>query len=123
VTQDTLSATFAALADPTRRAILARLLEGEASVTELAVPFSMTARAVSKHVGVLEAAGLVTRGRDAQRRPSRIRAEPLADIDAWLGDYRRLWLGRFERLNTRLQAQQKGDPHGLDQKRRNKRSR
>lgn len=107
MTQDPLSATFAALADPTRRAILARLLEGEASVAELAAPFAMTVRAVSKHVGVLEAAGLVTRGRDAQRRPSRIRAEPLVDVDTWLGGYRRLWLSRFERLEAQLLAQKK----------------
>jgi len=105
--QDALSATFAALADPTRRAILARLLEGEASVAELAAPFAMSVRAVSKHVGVLEAAGLISRGRDAQRRPSRIRAEPLVGVDAWLGDYRRLWLSRFERLEAQLIAQTK----------------
>jgi DNA-binding transcriptional ArsR family regulator len=106
--QDALSLTFAALADPTRRAILARLLEGEASVAELAEPFRMTVRAVSKHVGVLEAAGLVTRSREAQRRPSRIRAQPLADIDGWLADYRRLWNRRFDRLEARLARQQKG---------------
>ena len=99
---DALSSTFAALADPTRRAILARLRSGEASVAELAEPFSMTPRAISKHIKVLETAGLVTRGRDAQRRPSRIRAEPLADIDAWLDDYRRLWTGRFDRMARRL---------------------
>jgi DNA-binding transcriptional ArsR family regulator len=107
MSHDPLSATFAALADPTRRAILARLLEGEASVSELASPFEMTVRAVSKHVRVLESAGLVSRGRDAQRRPSRIRAEPLANVDEWLSAYRGLWLGRFERLNSRLVAQQK----------------
>jgi DNA-binding transcriptional ArsR family regulator len=135
MTDDPLSVTFSALADPTRRAILARLLEGEASVAELAAPFSMTPRAVSKHIGVLEAAGLVTRQRDAQRRPSRIRAEPLVDVDAWLESYRQLWLGRFGRLNARLvarrdaareprepqggpspAAQRKGEQHGLDQK-------
>ncbi|MFY1688543.1 ArsR/SmtB family transcription factor [Plantactinospora sp. WMMB782] len=105
--RDTLSTVFAALADPTRRAILDRLLGSDASVTDLAEPFAMTPRAVSKHVAVLEAAGLVTRARDAQRRPSRIRAEPLADIDAWLGAYRRLWQHRFDQLDerlTRLQA-------------------
>src|SRR5215510_9095561 len=106
--QDALSATFAALADPTRRAILARLLAGEASVAELAEPFRMTPRAVSKHIGVLEAAGLVTRGRDAQRRPSRIRATPLEEIDGWLATYRRLWNRRFDRLSERLNEQQKG---------------
>jgi DNA-binding transcriptional ArsR family regulator len=104
---DHLSTTFAALADPTRRAILARLLKGEASVAELAEPFDMTTRAVSKHIGVLEAAGLVTRGRDAQRRPSHIRAEPLVDVDAWLQSYRRLWSTRFQRLDERLATLQK----------------
>lgn len=107
VAHDQLSTTFAALADPTRRAILARLLKGEASVAELAEPFHMTTRAVSKHIGVLEAAGLVTRGRDAQRRPSRIRAEPLVDVDAWLQRYRRLWNSRFQRLDERLAKLQK----------------
>lgn len=107
MSRDTLSAAFAALADPTRRAILDRLLVGEASVAELAEPFEMTPRAVSKHVAVLEAAGLVTRGRDAQRRPSRIRAEPLADIDSWLGSYRRLWEDRFDQLAQRLAEQEK----------------
>jgi DNA-binding transcriptional ArsR family regulator len=106
--RDPLSSTFAALADPTRRAILDRLLEGEASVAELAEPFHMTVRAVSKHIGVLEAAGLVTRERDAQRRPSRIRAIPLQQIDQWLDGYRRLWNRRFDRLAERLAEQQKG---------------
>ena len=108
MTDDQLSATFAALADPTRRAILARLLTSDASVADLAKPFHMTTRAVSKHVGVLEAAGLVTRSRDAQRRPSRIRVEPLAKIDAWLDTYRGLWQGRFARMHKHLAAQQKG---------------
>ena len=107
VAHDRLTTTFAALADPTRRAILARLLKGDASVAELAEPFQMTTRAVSKHIGVLEAAGLVTRGRDAQRRPSRIRAEPLVDVDAWLQTYRRLWNSRFQRLDERLARLQK----------------
>lgn len=107
---DALSATFAALADPTRRAILDRLLRGEASVAELAEPFAMTPRAVSKHVAVLEAAGLVTRGRDAQRRPSRIRADPLVDIDAWLQSYRRLWQHRFDHLDERLAHLQQEHP-------------
>ncbi|MPY87809.1 MAG: metalloregulator ArsR/SmtB family transcription factor [Luteitalea sp.] len=106
--EDQLSATFAALADPTRRAILARLLTHEASVAELAEPFQMTTRGVSKHIGVLEAAGLVTRSRDAQRRPSRIRAEPLAEVDVWLQTYRRLWKGRFDRLHEHLASQRKG---------------
>ncbi|GAA3760733.1 metalloregulator ArsR/SmtB family transcription factor [Plantactinospora mayteni] len=111
--RDTLSAAFAALADPTRRAILDRLLDGDAAVTDLAEPFAMTPRAVSKHVAVLEAAGLVTRARDAQRRPSRIRAEPLADIDAWLGAYRRLWQHRFDQFDERL-AQLQGGPTGAE---------
>jgi DNA-binding transcriptional ArsR family regulator len=104
---DRLSTTFAALADPTRRAILERLLQGEATVGQLAEPFEMTTRAVSKHIGVLEAAGLVTRSRDAQRRPSRIRAEPLAEVDAWLEHYRRLWHHRFRRLDERLATLQR----------------
>lgn len=106
MSDDTLSRTFAALADPTRRAILMRLLAGEASVAELAEPFDMTARAISKHISVLEGAGLVTRGRDAQRRPSRIRAAPLAEVDGWLETYRRLWTDRFDRLAERLQRLQ-----------------
>jgi DNA-binding transcriptional ArsR family regulator len=110
--QDALSSTFAALADPTRRAILARLRDGDASVAELAEPFQMTPRAVSKHVAVLEAAGLVTRGRDAQRRPSRLRVEPLADLDAWLADYRKLWDRRFDRLALQLRRQQAAKPEG-----------
>jgi DNA-binding transcriptional ArsR family regulator len=108
MTEAQLSAAFAALADPTRRAILARLLTHDASVAELAKPFRMTPRAVSKHVGVLEAAGLVSRTRDAQRRPSRIRVEPLAAIDDWLGTYRSLWQGRFDRMRKHLAAQQRG---------------
>lgn len=95
---DALSATFAALADPTRRAILARLAMGEASVRELAAPFSLGERAISKHVGVLERAGLVSRSRDAQRRLSRIEAAPLRDVYGWLDDYRELWSGRFDRI-------------------------
>jgi DNA-binding transcriptional ArsR family regulator len=102
---DRLSATFGALADPTRRAILERLLAGEASVGELAKPFRMTTRGVSKHIAVLEAAGLVSRARDAQRRPSRIRAEPLLEMDEWLQAYRCLWAGRFQRLGERLREQ------------------
>ncbi len=106
---DRLTATFTALADPTRRAILERLMRGEASVAELAEPFAMTPRAVSKHVAVLEAAGLVTRSHDAQRRPARLRVEPLADVDDWLGNYRKLWTGRFRRLNRRLQTLTRGE--------------
>jgi DNA-binding transcriptional ArsR family regulator len=107
---DRLDATFAALSDRTRRAILARLLAGEASVAELAEPFDMSMRAVSKHIGVLEGAGLVTRGRDAQRRPSRIRVEPLAEVDGGLDGYRRLWAARFDQLDAHLRAQQRGAP-------------
>jgi DNA-binding transcriptional ArsR family regulator len=106
---DQLSLTFGALADPTRRAILKRLLTGDASVGELAQPFRMTTRAVSKHIAVLEAAGLVTRARDAQRRPSRIRVEPLVKVDEWLQLYRRLWTRRFQQLGKRLREQQGKD--------------
>jgi DNA-binding transcriptional ArsR family regulator len=105
-TNHQLSLTFGALADPTRRAILERLLRGDASVGELAQPFRMTTRAVSKHIAVLEAAGLVTRARDAQRRPSRIRVEPLVRVDEWLQLYRQRWMGRFQQLGKRLREQQ-----------------
>ena len=102
---DRLSLTFNALADPTRRAILHRLLKGQASVGELAEPFDMSTRAISKHIAVLEAAGLVTRARDAQRRPSRIRAQPLVEIDEWLKVYRCLWVDRFQRLGEVVREQ------------------
>jgi DNA-binding transcriptional ArsR family regulator len=91
-----------ALADPTRRAILARLAGGEASVTELASPFAMTQPAISKHLKVLERAGLISRGRDAQRRPCRIEARPLAEVTDWLERYRRLWEDNFQRLDALL---------------------
>jgi DNA-binding transcriptional ArsR family regulator len=97
-----LDATFAALADPTRRAILARLTQGEASVSELAKPFAMSQPAISKHLKVLEGAGLITRGRDAQRRPCRIEARPLVELNAWLDDYRQMWESNFSRLDTLL---------------------
>ena len=98
-----LDATFAALADPTRRAILSRLASGQAaSVAELAEPFAMSQPAISKHLKVLERAGLISRGRDAQRRPSRLEAEPLAEANEWLERYRRLWEGNFERLDVLL---------------------
>jgi len=97
-----LDATFASLADPTRRAILARLALGEASVTELAKPFAMSQPAISKHLKVLERAGLVSRGRDAQRRPRRIEAQPLAEANGWLEGYRRFWEGSFQRLDALL---------------------
>jgi DNA-binding transcriptional ArsR family regulator len=106
---DPLSLAFGALADPTRRAILSRLALGEASVAELAKPFSMSVRAVSKHIRVLERANLVVRGRDAQRRPSRIQAAPLRDAYAWLENYRRLWEGRFDRMDALLETIQNGD--------------
>ncbi len=99
---DRLDATFAALADPTRRAILARLAAGEASVTELAAPFDMSQPAISKHLKVLERAGLISRGRDAQRRPRRLEGRPLAEATGWLENYRRFWEGNFERLDALL---------------------
>jgi DNA-binding transcriptional ArsR family regulator len=98
----TLDTTFAALADPTRRAILARLARGEASVKELAEPFAMTQPAISKHLKVLERAGLVERGRDAQRRPCRLVAAPMRDATRWLGDYRRFWNESYDRLDELL---------------------
>src|SRR6266852_2161831 len=101
-TPDRLDATFAALADPTRRAILARLATGEASVTELAAPFDMSQPAISKHLKVLERAGLISRGRDAQRRPRRLEGRPLAEATGWLENYRRFWEGNFERLDALL---------------------
>lgn len=97
-----LDATFSALADPTRRAILARLAAGDASVMELAEPFSISQPAISRHLKVLEGAGLITRGRQAQRRPCRIRARPLAEASQWLEGYRQFWEGSFERLDALL---------------------
>jgi DNA-binding transcriptional ArsR family regulator len=98
-----LDATFAALADPTRRAILARLAAGEASVTELAEPFAMSQPAISKHLKVLERAGLITRRRDAQRRPCRLKARPLADASGWLEAYRQYWEATYQRLDSLLE--------------------
>src|SRR5207245_7419191 len=98
-----LDATFAALADPTRRSILARLATGEASVAELAEPFDMTQPAISKHLKVLEGAGLISRSRDAQRRPRRLEPKPLAEATDWIERYRRLWEGNFKRLDAVLQ--------------------
>ena len=100
---DRLDATFAALADPTRRAILARLASGQASVAELAEPFAISQPAVSKHLKVLEQAGLISRGRDAQRRPRSLEAMPLAEATAWLDGYRRFWEGSFQRLDGVLE--------------------
>jgi DNA-binding transcriptional ArsR family regulator len=106
---DRLSDTFAALADPTRRAILARLALGETSVSELAEPFDMSMPAVSKHLKVLERAGLITRGREAQWRPCRIDVEALKPVDEWLEHYRRLWDERFDRLEDYLHELQAKD--------------
>jgi DNA-binding transcriptional ArsR family regulator len=99
---DELDATFAALADPTRRAILARLARGEATVTELARPFAMSQPAISKHLKVLERAGLVRRGRDAQRRPCRMNARPLIEATAWIERYREIWEANYQRLDALL---------------------
>lgn len=110
MTPDRLDATFSALADPTRRAILARLAKGDASVLELAEPFQMSQPAISKHLKVLERAGLISRGRDAQRRPCRLEATPLRDATAYLERYRELWEARFDRLDdllTELKAKEK----------------
>lgn len=109
MTADRLSATFAALADPTRRAILARLTRGEATVTELAEPFDMSLPAVSKHLKVLERAGLISRGRDAQWRPCRLEAAPLGAATDWLDDYRRYWEASFDRLDDHLRRLQRKD--------------
>jgi DNA-binding transcriptional ArsR family regulator len=103
---DQLSTTFAALADPTRRAILARLAQGERSVTELAEPFDMSLPAVSKHLRVLERAGLIARGREAQWRPCRLDAAPIKDVAEWAERYRAIWEARFDRLDTYLQRLQ-----------------
>ena len=97
-----LDATFAALADPTRRAILAKLASGEASVNDLVKPFNMSQPAISKHLRVLERAGLISRGRDAQRRPRRIEAQPLAEASDWLENYRKFWEGSFQKLDALL---------------------
>jgi DNA-binding transcriptional ArsR family regulator len=109
---DQLSTTFAALADPTRRAILARLAEGEATVNELAEPFPITLQAVSKHLKVLERAGLITRGRTAQLRPSRLQGDALREASDWLAGYSGFWEGSFDRLGEHLQQMQKGAGHG-----------
>ena len=106
---DPLSAKFSALADPTRRAILARLALGETSVSELAEPFEMSMPAVSKHLKVLERAGLIARGREAQWRPCRLEPEALKEVDGWLEDYRRLWEERFDRLDAYLKRLQTKD--------------
>jgi DNA-binding transcriptional ArsR family regulator len=106
---DALSTTFAALADPTRRAILARLATGEATVTELAEPFAVSMPAISKHLKVLEKAGLITRGRTAQWRPCRLQARPLGEVADWVEEYRRFWDGSFDRLAEHLRAVREGE--------------
>jgi DNA-binding transcriptional ArsR family regulator len=112
VAVDQLTGTFAALADPTRRAILARLAAGEATVNELAEPFPISVQAVSKHLKVLERAGLITRGRSGQLRPSRLQGAPLKEAVDWLETYSRFWEGSFDRLDERLRATEKGPEHG-----------
>jgi len=116
MTHDSLSTTFAALADPTRRAILARLALHEASVTELAEPFRMSMPAVSKHLKVLERAGLIARGREAQWRPCRLQAAPLKDVAGWLENYRRFWEESFDRLDEYLRTLKKETQHGSKQR-------
>jgi DNA-binding transcriptional ArsR family regulator len=125
VNQDRLTTTFAALADPTRRAILARLSSGEISVTQLAEPFAMSLPAVSKHLKVLERAGLIARGRDAQWRPCRLEARPLKDVADWVSHYRQFWVESFDRLDDYLeelkknksQIKNKEKNHGRKQRR------
>jgi DNA-binding transcriptional ArsR family regulator len=112
MSHDQLSTTLSALADPTRRAILARLALGETSVTELAAPFDMSLPAVSKHLKVLENAGLISRGKEAQWRPCKLEAGPLRDVAAFLENYRQFWEQSLDRLDDYLQALQKGDPGG-----------
>ena len=109
-TSDRLDATFLALADPTRRAILARLARGEASVTELAEPFAMSQPAISKHLKILERAGLISVGQDAQRRPRRLEGEPLAEADAWIEQYRDIWEANYRRLDGLLRRMQRPAP-------------
>jgi DNA-binding transcriptional ArsR family regulator len=120
MTSDHLSTTFAALADPTRRAILARLASGECSVSELAEPFDMSMPAVSKHLRVLERAGLIARGREAQWRPCRIEAGPLKQVAEWTEQYRKIWESRFDNLELYLQeltAKEKEQHHGRKRRR------
>jgi DNA-binding transcriptional ArsR family regulator len=114
---DQLSLTFAALADPTRRAILARLARGEATVTELAAPFDMSLPAISKHLKVLQRAGLIEQGRQAQWRPCRLKPERLRDVADWVGEYRRHWEASFDRLDDYLRALQTGETTDDDRNR------
>ena len=109
---DRLSATLSALADPTRRGILARLATGEANVSELAAPYDMSMAAVSKHLKVLEKAGLISRGKAAQWRPCRLEAAPMQEVSDWVGNYRRFWEESLDRLGDYLEALQKGNPDG-----------
>ena len=109
---DPLTATFAALADPTRRAIISRLAKGEATVLELAEPFDISLPAVSRHLKVLEKAGLISRGRDAQWRPCRIETAALEQLDGWVATYRRLWSGKFDRMDDYIATLTKGTPNG-----------
>jgi DNA-binding transcriptional ArsR family regulator len=118
---DRLDATFLALADPTRRAILARLARGEASVTELAEPFAISQPAISKHLKILERAGLITVGQDAQRRPRRFEGKPLAEASAWLERYRASWEANFERLDGVLEELQRRPSASTRARRRTKR--
>ena len=112
---DTLSLTLSALADPTRRAILARLSQGEATVNELAEPFDISLPAISRHLKVLESAGLITRGREAQWRPCKLEAEPLRQLDGWLSKYRKFWEGSFDRMDVYLKQIQKTQTKGKKQ--------
>jgi DNA-binding transcriptional ArsR family regulator len=121
--EDRLSETFGALADPTRRAILARLASGEASVTELAEPFAMSMPAISKHLKVLERAGLIARGREAQWRPCRLQAAPLRDVAGWVERYRRYWEESFDRLDAYLQELKRQDSKNRDLKNKKKEKR
>jgi DNA-binding transcriptional ArsR family regulator len=124
VSHDHLSTTFAALADPTRRAILARLTSGEAAVMDLAKPFEMSLPAISKHLKVLERAGLISRSKDAQRRPRRLEAQPLKEVAEWLGTYRAFWEASFDRLDDYVkELQTKEKPRGRKQARNRRRTR
>jgi len=123
MTSDDLDATFAALADPTRRAILARLASGEASVTELAEPFDMSMPAISKHLKVLERAGLIVRGREAQWRPCRLDPAPLKEVAGWVDHYRKFWEQSFDRLDAFLRELQKKEKTNARKQRQSKRRR
>lgn len=119
---DPLSATLSALADPTRRAILARLAKGEATVNEIAEPFAISLPAVSRHLKVLETAGLISRGRDAQWRPCRLEAEALRDVDDWLARYRRFWSERFDKMDTYIAELKRAETKKGEPKKKEKRN-